>query len=101
MPRLRRPRLGAFQPLQVATIRLRHRDHYIVAEGIKRGPFLLLIGAAVIDTRYARRTPASAIRVDAVRRRSCNLQGFRPSRVSSAALALDQPEKPPLPSLNT
>jgi hypothetical protein len=48
------PCLGAFQPLHVATVRLRHRDHDIVAEGIKRVAFLVLVSAAVIDTRNAR-----------------------------------------------
>lgn len=36
-----------------------------------------------------------------MRRRSCSLQGFRPSCASSAAFALDQPEKPPFPSPKT
>ena len=46
--------LSASQAFDVTAMRLRHRNHDIVAEGIERGPFLVLVSAAVIDTRNAR-----------------------------------------------
>jgi hypothetical protein len=55
------PSLGASEAFDIPAFRLRHRDHDIVAEGIERRPFFVLIGAAVIDTRNARLVAADVV----------------------------------------